>query len=175
VFVEESVVLASAIAVNASAPGTYASLASLTGGTIAAGTDVTSYYLHSFGPSQAGNVFTGSITFSTPILGVEALLPGLLATNSVLGVPSTAYFSSNHNQGFELGSQIDSFSISPDGLTLTYTNETFGFPDDLRIITAAAAATPIPEPSSAQLLAIGMVCVLFISLKKIFGSVLHAA
>ena len=175
VFVEESVVLASAIAVNASAPGTYASLASLTGGTIAAGTDVTSYYLHSLGPNQGGNVFAGSITFSTPILGVEALVPGLLATNSVLGVPSTAYFSSNQAQGFELGTQIDSFTISPDGRTLTYTNETFGFPDDLRIITAAATATPIPEPSSAELLGIGMVCVLFISLKKIFGSVPLAA
>jgi len=167
VFVEESVVLASPIAVNASGPGTYASLASLTGGTITAGTNVTSYYLHSLGPNQGGSVFAGSITFSTPILGVEALEPGLVATNSVLGVPSTAYFSSNQAQGFELGTQIDSFTISPDGLTLTYTDETFGFPDDLRIITA----TPIPEPSSVQLIAIGMVCGLFISLKRIFGSV----
>lgn len=161
-FVENSLVLASPIAVNASGPGTYASFASLTGGTIAAGTDVTSYYLHSFGPSVSGNVFAGSITFSTPILGVEALENKLIATNSVLGAPSTAYFSTNQHQGFNIGAQIDSFTISPDGLTLTYITETFGFADDLRIITAAA--TSVPEPSSAQLLGLGVLCVLFISL-----------
>ena len=91
----------------------------------------------------------------------------------MLGVPSTAYFSSNQAQGFEFGTQIDSFTISSDGRTLTYTNETFGFPDDLRIITKTT--TPIPEPSSVELLGIGMVCLLFISLKKIFGSVPLAA
>lgn len=164
VFVEESVVLASPIAINASAPGTYASLASLTGGTIAGGTGVTSYYLHSSGPNRSGNIFAGSITFSTPILGVEALEPSLIATNSLLGVPSTAYFSSNQNQGFDLGTQIDSFTISPDGLTLTYINETFGFSDDLRIITAASV--PVPEPPSAQLLGLGVFCALFISLLR---------
>ena len=165
VFVEESLVLASPIAINAGAPGTYASLASLTGGTIAAGTGVTSYYLHSFGPSGSGNIFAGSITFSTPILGVEALEPSLVATNSLLGAPSTTYFSSNQNQGFDLGTQIDSFTISPDGLTLTYVDETFGFSDDLRIITAAASV-PVPEPPSAQLLGLGVFCALFISLLR---------
>jgi hypothetical protein len=164
VFAEQSVVLPSLLTVDASGPGTYASPGSLTGGTISAGTDVNSYYLHSLGPNPGGSVFAGSITFSTPILGVEALDLSLSATNSILGLPTTTYYSGSHAQGFELGSQIDSFTISSDGLTLTYLDETFGLPDDLRIITAPA----VPEPSSVQLLGMGILCVLCISLKKAF-------
>jgi PEP-CTERM motif len=151
VFAEQSIVLSLPLLVDISAPGAYNSVASLTPGTIAAGTDVSSFYLHSFNSAtSAGTVYSGSITFSTPILGVEALTSSLTATNSILGSPSTIYFTSNNAQGFEFGTQIDSLTIS--GNTLSYLDETFGAPDDLRIITAAPTATATPEPSSLLLL-----------------------
>src|SRR5271163_2562599 len=78
VFVEqENAVLTSPLAVNAGPPfsligyGDNGTLDPLNPGTIPAGTDVTSVYLHSFfAPNTSGHVYTGSITFSTPILGV---------------------------------------------------------------------------------------------------------
>ena len=131
-----------------STPSSYGTIASLTAGSIAAGTAVSSFYYHSFGPDVvAGDVFSGSITFSAPILGVEALIPNLIATN---GRPGTTYFSANQGQGFEFAPQIDSLTISPDRLTLTFLNETFNAADDLRIITSTA-----PEPSSLVLLSTG--------------------
>jgi hypothetical protein len=155
VFAEQSVVLSAPVAVDISAPGAYATLASLTSGTIPAGTAVSSFYYHSFGLDTSGTVFDGSITFSTPILGVEALAASLVATNSSLKSPTTTYFTSDIGQSFEFGSQIDSVTISADRLTLSFLNETFNAPDDLRIITATAEIAT-PEPSSLLLLGAGL-------------------
>jgi hypothetical protein len=164
VFAEQSLVLSSPINVDISGPGTYNSIASLTPGTIAAGTDVSSFYLHSWNSTDiAGTVYRGSITFATPILGVEALSSSLPATNSVLGLPTITYFASNNAQGFELGTQIDSLIISGD--TLSFLDETFGAPDDLRIITAAAAA-PTPEPSILLMLGTGLLALVGLNLKR---------
>jgi len=146
VFGETTVVLPSNVVVDISAPGSYTSLASLTSGTIAAGTAVSSYYYHSLGPDTTGDVFFGSITFSTPILGVEALAAEMIATNGLLGSPTTTYYSTDQGQSFEFGIQIDSVVISADRLTISFLNETFTGPDDLRIITAT------PEPSSMLLM-----------------------
>jgi hypothetical protein len=106
--------------------------------------------MHSFGTDTAGTVFDGSIMFSTPILGVEALAAGLDATNSILGSPTTTYWTGNAGQSFEFGTQIDSLIISPDRLTLSFRNETLGAADDLRLITAT------PERSSLLLLGVGL-------------------
>jgi hypothetical protein len=157
-FDEQSLTLSSPLAVEISTPGSYASLASLTPGTIAAGTAVSSFYVHSFGPDISGNVFSGSITFSTPILGVDALAAGLVATN-FLGAPTTTYSTTDVGQSFEFGSQIDSLTISADRLTLTFLNETFNAPDDLRIITANTA-TATPEPSGLLLLGVGLMALI---------------
>jgi hypothetical protein len=154
VFAEQSVVLSSPVVVDISAPGSYASLASLTSGTIPAGTAVSSFYIHSFGTDTAGTVFDGSVMFSTPILGVEALAAGLDATNSILGSPTTTYWTGNAGQSFEFGTQIDSLIISPDRLTLSFRNETFGAADDLRLITAT------PERSSLLLLGVGLMALI---------------
>ena len=165
VFAEQSLGLSSPINVNISGPGTYNSIASLTPGTIAAGTDVNSFYLHSWNSTDlTGTVYSGSITFATPILGVEALDPSLVATNSVLGLPTTAYFTTAVGQGFEFGTQIDSLTISGD--TLSFLNETFNAPDDLRIITAGAAA-PTPEPSILLMLGAGLLALVGFNLKRI--------
>lgn len=169
VFAEQTVVLSSALAVDASKPGSYGDfgLGSLTPGTIATGTDVSSFYLHSWDSTDtSGTVYSGSITFSTAILGVEALDASLVATNSILGVPTTTYFSTVSAQGFEVGSQIDQFTISGD--TLTYTDETFGAPDDLRILTAAP--TPTPEPSSLLLLGTALFALVGAARRKMFST-----
>jgi hypothetical protein len=161
VFAEQSGMLTSDLGVDISVPGTYFSLASLTPGTIAAGTDVSSFYLHSFNATDtSGTVYAGSITFSTAILGVEGLDASLVATNSALGSPTTTYFTTAVAQGFEFGSQIDSLNINFSGDTLTYLDETFGAPDDLRIITAA------PEPSILLMLGSGLLTLVCFNLKR---------
>jgi hypothetical protein len=135
-------------------PGTYTDVSP---GIIAAGTAITSFYYHSFGPDTGGDIFSGSITFPTPILGVEALATSLVNTNGA-GAPGTTYLTTNSGQGFDFATppmQIDQVTISPDRLTLTFLNETFSAPDDLRIFTAAA----VPEPATLLLVGTGLFAV----------------
>lgn len=168
VFAEQSGVLSSSISVDASEPGSYGNFGagSLTPGTIAAGTDVSSFYLHSwFSTDLSGTIYSGSITFATPILGVEALDASLVSTNAILGLPTTTYYTTQAGQGFELFTQIDQFTISGD--TLSYKDETFGAPDDLRIITAAAV--PTPEPSSVFILGMGLLALVVFNPKRLIA------
>ena len=169
VFAEQSGVLSSPISVDASAAGSYGDFGagSLTPGTIAAGTDVSSFYLHSWDSTDfLGTDYSGSITFATPILGVEALDASLVGTNSIFGVPTTTYYTTEIGQGFELSSQVDQFTISGD--TLTYLDETFNAPDDLRIITAAPITTA-PEPSSVLMLGMGLLTLMVFKLKRLIA------
>jgi hypothetical protein len=168
VFAEQSGVLSSSISVDASKAGSYGDfgVGSLTPGTIAAGTDVSSFYLHSWDSTDfSGTIYSGSITFATPILGVEALDASLVATNSILGVPTTTYYTTEVGQGFEVFNQIDGFIISGD--TLTYTDETFNVSDDLRIITAAPTAAP--EPSGVLMLGMGLLTLIVFNLKRLIA------
>lgn len=168
VFAEQSGVLSFPITVDASTPGSYGFLGtgSLTPGTIAAGTDVSSFYLHSWNSTDfSGTIYSGSITFATPILGVEALDASLVATNSILGVPTTTYYPSSVGQGFEGSFQIDGFTFSGD--TLSFIDETFNASDDLRIITAAPTAAP--EPSGVLMLGMGLLALMVFNLKRLIA------
>jgi hypothetical protein len=155
---QQNAVLTSSLAVDVAVPGTYGNytnLPSTAAGTIAAGTPVESFYLHSYNLSNlSGTDYSGSITFATPILGVEGLDASLVASN-FLGAPGTKYYSSSQGQGFEFLTNIDSFTWS--GETITFSNETFDASDDLRIITLGTATPPgVPEPATVSLLALGM-------------------
>lgn len=154
VFQELTGVLPVSVNVDISAPGTYQDSTLLSPGTLAAGTSIASFYYHSFGPDTSGNVFSGSITFSSPILGVEGFDSSLVATNGA-GSPTTTYLTAAGGQGFDFAHppvQIDQVTISADRLTLTFTNETFTAADDLRIFTSA-----VPEPTSMFLLGTGLI------------------
>jgi hypothetical protein len=69
-FMEDTdLTFASAITVDATAPGVYQSKASLTPGSIAAGTPISDAYIHA-DPVTSGTTFTGSVTFNSNILGL---------------------------------------------------------------------------------------------------------
>lgn len=160
VFDERTLSLATAVNVDISTPGTYNDSTLLSPGVLAAGTAVTTFYLHSFGDDASGDIFSGSITFSTPILGVDGFDTSLVASNA-LGSPTTTYLTTAGGQGFDFAHppvQIDQVTISADRLTLTFTNETFGAADDLRIFTSA-----VPEPATLVLLGSG---VLFVARRR---------
>jgi hypothetical protein len=115
---------------------------------ILASTEVDSFYLVSdpIGSDPNNNrTFSGSITFSTDILGVVALDPEFASSNGILGHSGTLY--SNSGVGLELGAP-DNFTISADRRTITFAFESNTAADDLRIVTASS----VPEPSSILLL-----------------------
>jgi hypothetical protein len=162
-FMEQSDTLfASAITVDATRAGIYNTKASLTPGTIAAGTIMSDFYLHA-DPITSGTSFTGAVTFNSNILGVIATGPGLFATDAFLGADDIVYRSSKGTRGgFELSATQDQFAISSDLRTLTFSVKTWGLTDDLRILTQGSlpsttgAVTPVPEPGALNLFALGL-------------------
>ena len=147
-------VLASPLLVDITTTGTFDTVASLTPGSVAAGTAVDSYYLLTDpvgAPTTFSRRYLGSITFSTDILGIVAL--NTYATSDpIVGHPGTLY--TNH-----AGIAID-FGV-PDVLVLSADRRTVSFDltsgpgaDNFRVITAA---TPVPEPASMLLLVSGLV------------------
>ncbi|SRR5579884_2922905 len=154
VFQEQNgLALASPLAVNATKPGTYTSVASLTPGVIAAGTVIQDYFLHSDPIDNSGLNFIGSITFDSNILGVIALSGDLSSTDSTLGHAGTAYPTGDAGRGYELtGSTQDQFTISPDMRTLSFNVHTYTDLDQLRVITS------VPEPASVGLLGAALFC-----------------
>jgi hypothetical protein len=91
VFTERAILeLAAPVNVSTQASGTYTLAAQLTPASIAAGTLVSSYLLHTDRESVATN-YIGSITFSTPILGVIVTNAALNNTGAVFAAPGTTY------------------------------------------------------------------------------------
>jgi hypothetical protein len=157
-------ILPTSVTADILVPGTYLSSAGMPQGTIAAGTAVDSYYYHSdpVGKPSPGVGYQGSITFSTPILGVIALVPELIASNSVLGYSGTTYPEKNEGQGFEFGNPRDSVTISVDRTTLFFNNIVGPASDDLRIITAATT----PEPATMGLFGASLIALAAVIRKR---------
>ena len=143
----QDLLLGSSVNVNITSAGFYNSNASLTTGSVAAGTAVDSYYLHADPVGSASTLFTynGSVTFNTDILVVIVLERQLGDSNGVLGHPGTLY--SSTGQGLELGGP-DTVTLTVSGRTLDFHLGTNTAADDIRIITAAT----VPEPAAWTLL-----------------------
>jgi hypothetical protein len=142
--------LKTAVNVDITSPGTYKSVASLTPGTIAAGTPVESYFLHSDPPNN-NSMYDGSVTFSTPILGLIVLSATLSSSDAQLGATGTAYPSNDTGRGLELTNGQDFVTLSSDRETLTFHFFTHDNVDQVRILTA------VPEPSSIALAGCGLI------------------
>ena len=78
---------------GSSFPTTYTGIESLTPSTLAAGTNIDSYFMYSnpVGQPQRDFPYTATLTFSAPILGVIVTSKTLSATSGTLGAPGTTY------------------------------------------------------------------------------------
>jgi hypothetical protein len=147
VFSEQSgFTLSSPATVDITASGSYPTAASLTPGSIAAGTVVDSTYFH-FDPVGTNDSLRYNVTieFNADILGL-AILDGTLTGTDFLGAPGTTYVA--NNRGLELNRQ-DLVSVA--GRTVTITGLASTASDDFRIITSA-----VPEPGSLALVGLAL-------------------
>lgn len=145
---QQDALLPANLRIDAFAPGAYASQASLVNAFIPAGTRVASHYVHFDTPAGAAASISGSVTFSTPIIGVivqgDAQLVNWLDRSDFLS-SGTLYDDALAFRGLEMDS-ADSFAISPDGLTLSFTFAITEPGDRLRVITE------VPAPGAAAAL-----------------------
>jgi hypothetical protein len=147
-FTERAILeLAAPVNVSTQASGTYTLAAQLTPASIAAGTLVSSFLLHTDRASTTTN-YIGSITFANPILGVIVTNAALNNTGAVFAAPGTTCDTTS--RGLELNGMGggDVFTISSDYTTFRFNFRTSSGMDEVRIVTAA-----VPEPSTWSLLA----------------------
>jgi len=149
---QQNVALSQTAQVDATTAGFFDAVSDLTPGSLAAGTLVSSYYLHAdpVGSSSTLYTYIGSITFDADILGVDALNAQLLSTN-FLGVSGTTYPGSAAVNGLDFAEGTDSFTISGDRRTLSFTLVAYAGADALRVITAGDAPLAVPEPGALGL------------------------
>lgn len=124
------------------------------GTVIAAGTVVDSYYVIYDPPVRTWLETT--LEFDIPILGFVSLGSELRGTD-FLGAPTTDYGRFSH-RGFESApgtSRRDSIDLAADRFSLDFLIRANSPGDALRIITPHVAA-PIPEPTTAWLLGLGL-------------------
>ena len=147
----QNVTLTGAVSVGARTPGFFDALADLTAGSIAAGTLVNSHYVHAdpVGSGQTQYTYSGSITFDADILGVASVNAELVDTH-FLGAPGTMYPNATNVNGIDYSELTDSFTISNDRRTLSFTFVAYAGADALRVITAGTRQA-VPEPGAAGL------------------------
>ena len=114
-------------------PTTYNGLGPLTPSTLAASTPVDSYFMVApVGPLP----YVGTVTFSTPILGVIIETSTLRATNSIVGAPGTTY-EDFPSQGLKGDDFVELVGPSTIHLDLRSSE----FVDEVRVITAVSPLT----------------------------------
>lgn len=137
--------LTAPLAVNATMPGTYASVGSLTPGIIPAGTVVSSHYLYSDPVGSAAGLYQGFMDFDQPVIGVIVLRSELNASDWV-GAPGTVY-ADNVARGMEVVSN-EFFFLSVSTFRVGFQFNTTSATDDIRVITL------VPAPGVAGLCAV---------------------
>ncbi len=151
----QSVLLTTDLLVDVRSPGLYGPNMSLSNfpqdGSILAGTRVSSYYLHT-DPIGAigGNIFAGTVTFDSEILGLAFTSGQLGGTASVLGLSGVTYDTSPTG----VHANIDQISLSNNRRTIGIIAIQGAGADNLRVITA------IPEPASLMVLFLGVLLLL---------------
>ena len=135
---QKDFVLPSAVRTNISGPGYYNSPATMTGGTIAAGTHVNCYFLHFDPVGSGGAQVMGRMNFNGDILGIICRDAELDGSDAVLGNPGTKYPTGTSSRGFEANQEV--VTVSNDRRTLTinrFYSSTVG--EQMRVIVAAKA------------------------------------
>ena len=158
-FERQDFALASDLSVSATAPGSYGAAP---GGTILAGSRVSSYLFHAdtLANLSSGTQMPATVMFDTPILGIIFERNLLNISDSLLGSLSTSYAELDSDSGFrelELGGlsscgvfTFDCVSIGVDGLSVSFNFSVGQYIDEVRIVTSAK----IPEPSTLLLCAV---------------------
>jgi hypothetical protein len=129
-------------------PGTYGPNGNATDypqATIAAGTVVSSYYVHADkqGSSEAEAVILdGAVTFDETVVAVQFVASSRAQTNSLLGSPSTVYDTTTKLEIYDPG-RTDQVVISSDARTVSFHLEMGAGADDLRILTEQPLRTPL--------------------------------
>lgn len=115
-------------------------------GDIASGTRVSSYMIRLDAIDIGPTFLSGSVTFDMPILGVW-FGHQLDDFDALLGRPGVSYNDGYTARGVELqgNAGADSFDISADRLTISFTFGVIDWTDDIRVLTA------VPAPSSVTL------------------------
>ncbi len=131
-----SFTLTAPLSVNATLPGTYASVGSLTPGVIPAGTVVSSHYLYSDPVGSSAGLYQGFMDFDQPVIGIIVLRPELNASDWV-GAPSTIY-ADNVARGMEVISN-EFFFLSVSTFRVGFQFNTTSATDDIRVITLVPA------------------------------------
>lgn len=137
---QQGVTLQQALRVDLSRQGTYESPITTSVADLPAGTVVDSHYVSSDRPSGTTGTLTGTLTFSSDILGIVTTA-GKLVNSDYLGAPGTSYPGGVTSRGLEFG-------IANDGIvwtstrTITFRAQTSSQFDQIRVLTAHTDFTP---------------------------------
>jgi uncharacterized repeat protein (TIGR01451 family) len=161
----QNVTLASPVAVDATAAGTYSTFPNGSA-TIAKNTVVDSHLIHSDITASNYTIHrTGSVTFGGDILGVVASTARLVASDTSLGIPGTLYertttnpsYAATQYRGLESSNNSESGSVGSDKFTITGRTVSFDLNtlimDEIRVITVHTnplATTVVGTPDPVQ-------------------------